>query len=140
MRAYESFWEGVFEGNGLTVESKVFESSFFGFTKVTVETAQCDEHGKPMLKKGKPQPVKGESDSELIPLSEDIDEYMKKNVLPYNPNAYLDRSKDKVGYEVPFTRLFYKFTPPVPSEEIFAEIKGLEAEETELMKELFGNA
>ena len=140
MKAYESFSEGVFEDGDLTVESKVFENSFFGFTKVTVETAQCDETGKPILKKGKPQPVKGESDSELIPLSEDIDEYMKKNVLPYNPNAYLDRSKDKVGYEVPFTRLFYKFTPPVPSEDIFAEIKNLEAEESELMKELFGNA
>jgi type I restriction enzyme M protein len=83
------------------------------------------------------QPVKGAGDNELIPLGEDIDEYMKKNVLPYNPNAYLDRSKDKIGYEVPFTRLFYKFTPPVPSEDIFAEIKELETEETELMNELF---
>lgn len=62
---------------------------------------------------------------------------MKKNVLPYNPLAYLDRSKDKVGYEVPFTRLFYKFVAPVPSDDIFAEIKELEAEETVLMNELF---
>lgn len=65
---------------------------------------------------------------------------MKKNVLPFNPLAYLDRSKDKIGYEVPFTRLFYKFVPPTPSEDIFAEIKELEAEEAILMKELFGNA
>ena len=84
--------------------------------------------------------MKGASDNEIIPLREDINEYMAKNVLPYNPNAYLDRSKDKIGYEVPFTRLFYKFVPPVPSSEIFEEIKRLEAEETELMKELFGNA
>ena len=61
-------------------------------------------------------------------------------VLPYNPLAYLDRAKDKIGYEIPFTRLFYKFVPPTPSEQIFEEIKGLEAEETKLMKELFGNA
>jgi type I restriction enzyme M protein len=61
-------------------------------------------------------------------------------VLPFNPQAYLDRSKDKVGYEVPFTRLFYKFVPPTPSEDIFAEIKALEKEETTLMEELFGNA
>lgn len=83
------------------------------------------------------QPDKSKSDNEIIPLQDDIDEYMKKNVLPYNPLAYLDRSKDKVGYEVPFTRLFYKFVAPVPSDDIFAEIKELEAEETVLMNELF---
>ena len=66
--------------------------------------------------------------------------YMQKNVLPYNPLAYTDRAKDKVGYEIPFTRLFYKFVPPVASSIIFDEIKELENEETILMKELFGNA
>ena len=102
-----------------------------------METALCDENGQPILKKGKKQPIKGASDSEIIPLQEDIDAYIEKNVLPYNPAAYLDRSKDKIGYEVPFTRLFYKFVPPTRSEEIFEEIKALEAEETALMKELF---
>lgn len=139
LKAYEAFEEGVFEDGGLIAESKIYENDFFGFTKVTVETALCDDNGQPILKRGKMQPVKGASDSEIIPLLDDIDAYMEKNVLPYNPSAYLDRSKDKIGYEVPFTRLFYKFVPPVPSEDIFAEIKALEAEETELMKELFGN-
>lgn len=122
------------------VESKVFDNRFFGFTRVTVETAQADENGNPVLKKGKRQPVKGATDSEIIPLSEDMDAYMQKNVLPYNPLAYINPTKSKIGYEVPFTRLFYKFTPPTPSAEIFKEIKALEAEETALMKELFGNA
>lgn len=140
LKSYESFEDGVFEDNGLYVESKVYDKDFFGYTKVTVETAICDEAGKPVLKKGKLQPVKGASDSEIVPLQEDVDEYMEKNVLPYNSAAYLDRSKDKIGYEVPFTRLFYKFVAPVPSNEVFEEIKHLEAEETELMKELFGNA
>ena len=140
LKSYESFEDGVFEDNGLYVESKVYDKDFFGYTKVTVETALCDEAGKPILKKGKLQPVKGASDNEIIPLQEDIDEYMEKNVLPYNSAAYLDRSKDKIGYEVPFTRLFYKFVAPVPSNEVFEEIKSLEAEETELIKELFGNA
>lgn len=140
LKAYESFEDGVSENNGLYVESKVYDKDFFGYTKVTVETAICDEAGKPVLKKGKLQPVKGASDSEIIPLQEDVEEYMEKNVLPYNSLAYLDRSKDKIGYEVPFTRLFYKFVAPVPSNEVFEEIKSLEAEETELMKELFGNA
>lgn len=140
LRAYEGFADETCEDNGLIVESKVFDNRFFGFTKVTVETAQTDEHGKPILKKGKKQPVKGATDTEIIPLSEDIDAYMEKNVLPYNPLAYIDHAKDKIGYELPFTRLFYKFVPPTPSDEIFAEIKELEAEEAVLMKELFGNA
>lgn len=137
LKAYENFEDGLFEDGDLVVESKIFDNDFFGFTKVSVETPLCDESGKPILKKGKMQPDKSKSDNEIIPLQDDIDEYMKKNVLPYNPLAYLDRSKDKVGYEVPFTRLFYKFVAPVPSDDIFAEIKVLEAEETVLMNELF---
>lgn len=137
LRAYEGFTDETYQENDLVVESKVFDNRFFGFTKVTVETTLTDGSGKPVLKKGKKQPVKGASDTEIIPLSEDIDAYMEKNVLPYNPLAYIDHAKDKIGYEVPFTRLFYKFVPPVPSEDIFAEIKALEAEETELMNELF---
>ncbi|MBQ0146072.1 MAG: SAM-dependent DNA methyltransferase [Lachnospiraceae bacterium] len=140
MKAYENFEEAIYEENGLVVESKIFDRVFFGYTKVTVETAVCDENGKPILKKGQMQPTKGASDCELIPLQDNVDEYFNKNVLLYNPVAFMDRSKDKVGYEVPFTRLFYKFVPPIPSNDIFNEIKELEAEETALMKELFGNA
>lgn len=137
LKAYEAFTDAAFEENGLSIETKVLDNEFFGYTKVTVETALCDDNGKPILKKGKPQPVKGASDNELIPLSDDIDAYFEKNVLPYNPAAFLDRSKDKIGYEIPFTRLFYKFVPPVPSGEILAEIMKLEEEETKLMHELF---
>ena len=140
MKAYMGFEDDVFTDGDLTVESKIFDNDYFGFTKVTVETAEADENGKPVLKKGKMQAVKGASDTEIIPLSDDIDAYMEKNVLPYNPLAFLDRKKDKIGYEIPFTRLFYKFTAPQSSTDIFAEIKALEEEETALMKELFGNA
>ena len=140
MKAYESFANEIFEDTNLIVESKVFDNNFFGFTKVTVETAQTDDSGKLILKKGKKQPIKGSSDTEIIPLSEDIDGYMEKNVLPYNPLAYIDPAKDKIGYEVPFTRLFYKFVAPASSDSIFEDIKALEAEETILMKELFGHA
>ena len=73
LRAYEGFVDETYEENGLAVESKVFDNSFFGFTKVTVETAQADAKGKPVLKKGKKQPVKGASDTEIIPLSEICD-------------------------------------------------------------------
>jgi hypothetical protein len=96
---------------------------------------------EPVLdKKGNPLPDKALSDTEIIPLQDDIDAYLAKNVLPYAPDAFLDRSKDKIGYEIPFTRLFYKFVAPASSDSIFEEIKALEAEETILMKELFGNA
>lgn len=138
MDAYSEFSDKEYEKGNIFVESKVFDNEFFGYTKVSVLQALVDENGKPVLKKGKIQQDKEKgTDSEIIPLSDDIDGYMKKNVLPYSPNAYLDRGKDKVGYEVPFTRLFYKFVSPIASEDIFAEIKALEEEETSLMKELF---
>lgn len=140
LKAYESFEDGMFEDSGLSVESKVYDNDFFGYTKVTVETALCDESGKPILKKGKMQPIKGATDSEVIPLQDDIDEYIEKNVIPYNHAAYLDRNKDKIGYEIPFTKLFYVYELPIPSQQVFEEIKELEAEETSLMKELLGNA
>ena len=69
----------------------------------------------------------------------DIEEYFKINVTPYNPLAWMDRSKDRIGYEIPFTRIFYKFVEPKSSDEIFNEIKELELEETKLMKELFSH-
>ena len=73
-----------------------------------------------------------------MPLTGDIEEYFKKNVLPYNTLAFMDRTKDKIGYEIPFTRLFYKFVAPRSSEEIFAEFKTLSEEESALMKEILG--
>lgn len=138
VNAYNDFSNDTYQNGDLSVESKIFNNDYFGYTKVTVLTPILDENGQPILKKGKLQPDKAKTDTESIPLNEDIDEFIKKNVLPYNEFAYLDRKKDKIGYEIPFTRLFYKFVPPTPSEDIFAEIKALEEEETTLMKELFG--
>ena len=138
VQAYNECKDELYEKNNLAVESKVFDNAYFGYTKVTVETALTDENGNKILKKGKPQPTKGKTDSEIIPLQENIDEYFAKNVLPYNVNAYMDRSKDKIGYEIPFTRLFYKFVAPRSSEEIFAEFKTLSEEESALMKEILG--
>lgn len=65
-------------------------------------------NGIKKLKKGKMQAVKGSSDTEIVPLSDDIDAYMEKNVLPYNPLAFLYHKKDKIGYEIPFTDLVSK--------------------------------
>jgi type I restriction enzyme, M protein len=139
LKAYKEFDTKEYGEDNLKVESKVFDKEFFGYTIVTVETAEKDEKGNYILKKGKKVAKKGATDTEIVPLTEDIDKFFEKNVLPYNPAAFMDRSKDKVGYEIPFTRLFYKFIAPKSSDEIFAEIKELEAEGTALMKELFGN-
>lgn len=138
MQAYSDFANKQYSDGMLTVESKTFDNDYFGYTKVTVETAVADENGKAILKKGKPQATKGKTDTEIIPLKENIDEYFKKNVLPYNPLAFMDRSKDKIGYEIPFTRVFYKFVAPRSSDEIFGEFKALSKEEAELMKEILG--
>lgn len=141
LKAYSNNVDGVFhaENNAqIVVESKILDNAYFGYTKVTVETAELDEDGKEVLKRGKKVAEKGKTDSEIVPLTEDIDSYFQKNVLPYNEHAFMDRSKDKIGYEIPFTRLFYKFVAPRSSDDIFAEFKALSAEESELMKEILG--
>ena len=138
INAYNEFDNKEYENGALRVESKTFDNEFFGYRKVVVETAVADENGKPILKKGKMQAEKGKTDSEIIPLTEDVEEYFNKNVFPYNPLAFMDRTKDKIGYEVPFTRLFYKFVAPRKSDEIFEEFKTLSIEEEKLMKEILG--
>lgn len=144
MQAYNEFdnkeyCKQLTESVSISVESKVFDNAFFGYTKVVIETPQLDDNGKIITKKGNPVPDKTKSDTEIIPLLEDIDSYFEQNVRPYNELAYMDRSKDKIGYEIPFTRLFYKFVEPKKSDDIYFEIKELEAEELQLMKELFGD-
>lgn len=139
MQAYNEFESQKYVVGALSVESKIYDNDFFGYTKVVVETALSDDSGRPILKKGKPQAIKGLSDIEIIPLTEDIGAYMQRSVLPYNPHAFVDMSKNKTGYEIPFIRLFYHFDEPIASSDIFKDIKQLEAEETLLMKELFGN-
>ena len=139
LKAYNEFANKEYNSDSISVESKVFDDSYFGYTKVTVQTPICDDLGNPIMKKGKYQSDKSKTDTEIIPLEEDINKYFEVNVLPFNSLAYLERNKDKIGYEIPFTRIFYKFIPPLSSKEVFLKIKELESEETTLMEELFGN-
>lgn len=138
VKAYNSFDNLEFNEDGLFVESKVFDNAYFGYTKVTVETAETDDKGNEVLKKGKKQAIKGKTDSEIIPLTEDVEQYFDKNVLPFNEHAFMDRTKDKIGYEIPFTRIFYKFVEPRKSDNIFAEFKELSNQEQDLMKKILG--
>ena len=120
--------------------SKIFNNIDFGYTKVTINQPLRDKNGDILKnKKGVPEIDKDKSDTESIPLTRNIEEYFNNEILPYTQDAWLDRSKDVVGYEIPFARHFYKFIPPRESSVIFAEIKELEKEEELLMKELFGN-
>ena len=102
--------------------SKLFDAEDFGYTKVTIECPLYDENGNKVIKRGVVQVDSARRDTETIPLKTDIDEYIKAEVLPYVPDAFPDRSKDKIGYEIPFTRYFYKYVPPRKSSDILQEI------------------
>ncbi|MCQ2270818.1 MAG: hypothetical protein MJZ52_06300, partial [Bacteroidales bacterium] len=82
--------------------------------------------------------AKPEKDTEIIPWKEDVKAYMEKNVLPFQPKAKINEKQTKIGYEIPFTRVFYKYVPLEASENIFAKLKDLEAKETELMNKILG--
>lgn len=117
--------------------SQIYDNADFGYTKITVERPLVDEEGKPILKKGKPQPDSALRDTENVLLTEDIQEYFKREVLPFAPDAWIDEKKSKVGYEIPFTRYFYKYEAPQPSAEIMAEIMDLETELSGSLEEVF---
>lgn len=137
-KAYMAFADGVYEDGELVVESKVKDNEDFKYTKVVVERPLKDEQGNLILKKGKPQPDKSLKDTENVPFKEDIEAYMQKNVYPYAPDAWMDEKASKIGYEIPFTREFYKYVAPRKSEDIFAHLQELEKEETALMAIIMG--
>ena len=117
--------------------SKIFDNADFGYSKLTVERPLKDENGTPVLKKGKIQPDPSLRDTENVPLAEDIDEYFAREVLPFAPDAWIDKSKTKIGYEIPFTRYFYKYEAPKPSAEIMKEILEIEKELDGALAEVF---
>ncbi len=75
-------------------------------------------------------------DTENVPLKEKIEDYFKREVLPHVPDAWIDESKTKIGYEIPLNRHFYRYEPPRPLEEIESDIKTLENEILALLKEV----
>ncbi len=108
--------------------SRIFDNEAFGYHTITVERPLRDAEGKVVLgergkQKGKPQPDSALRDTENVPLTEDVGDYFKREVLPHAPDAWIDPDKTKVGYEIPFNRHFYVFKPPRPLAEIDADIK-----------------
>ena len=137
--AYGEFANGKVYGdkNGIYCESKVFESVEFGYNKIVVERPQRDEAGNIILKRGKPVPDTSLRDTENVPLVQDIDAYFAREVLPYAPDAWIDHSKTKVGYEIPMTRYFYEYQAPEAVEGIVARITALEQDISAGLAELF---
>ena len=137
--AYGEFANGKVYGDksGIYCESKVFESVEFGYNKIVVERPQRDEAGNVILKRGKPVPDTSLRDTENVPLVQDIDTYFAREVLPYAPDAWIDHSKTKVGYEIPMTRYFYEYQAPEAVEDIVARITALEQDISAGLAELF---
>lgn len=137
--AYGEFANGKVYGdkNGIYCESKVFESVEFGYNKIVVERPQRDEAGNVILKRGKPVPDTSLRDTENVPLVQDIDAYFAREVLPYAPDAWIDHSKTKVGYEITMTRYFYEYQAPEAVEDIVARITALEQDISAGLAELF---
>ena len=121
MQAYHNFKDGVLtqttaDGTEIRVESKVRENDYFKYSKIFIKAP--------------------EKDSEIIPWLTNREEYLQKNVAPYMPGFVVDEKKTRIGYEIPFTREFYKYTPQKPSADIFQQLKELEQQESELMEKL----
>lgn len=143
VKIYGDYTDGTFKdvdenGNEIIVKSKVLDSVTLGYNKITVESPELDEEGNKVIKNKKPVADAKKRDTENVPLDEDIDAYFKREVLPYNPDAWVDKKKTKVGYEIPFTRTFYEYKQIEPADVI---AKRIEAHEKSLMAklhELFG--
>jgi type I restriction enzyme M protein len=108
--------------------SRIFKNDDFGYRTITVERPERDAKGKIVLSakgktKGQPVPDAALRDTENVPLSENVETYFKREVLPHAPDAWIDHEKTKVGYEIPFNRHFYVFQPPRPLAAIDAELK-----------------
>ena len=126
-RLFGDFKEVTRDGRPI---SRIFKNSDFGYRTITVERPQRDAQGKPVLStkgKTKGQPVADAAlrDTENVPLAEDVTKYFEREVLPHAADAWIDHEKTKVGYEIPFNRHFYVFTPPRPLAEIDRELKGV---------------
>jgi len=154
VKAYQEFSDESYDINGKVCESKIFDSCQFGYVKIGIIAPELDAAGNPKKNsRGKIIYDKSKNDTEKIPLrgislspkrdllkdlavKQLIEEHMQKEVRPYVQFADIDPKKVSIGFEIPFTRHFYKYTPPRPSEEIMAEIEELNAKINDLMQQL----
>lgn len=121
-----------------TEVSKIYDNDFFGYRKVTVLQGILDDNGELELnKKGEPiQDKEKGTDTEIIPLQENIEDYMSREVMPFAPASYIDNSKSKIGYEISFTKYFYKYIEPRNTKDIMNEIIELDKKLDGVLKEI----
>ena len=131
--------------------SKVLSTNDFGYWTITVERPLLDEDGTPVTdRKGKPKPDTKKRDTENVPFTyggsttgaagkdDVIQAYFDAEVAPHVSDAWIDQAKTKTGYEIPFTRHFYKHVPPRPLAEIYADGEKQVAKILELLREVEG--
>ncbi|MCK5241333.1 SAM-dependent DNA methyltransferase [bacterium] len=114
--------KSLFKQSGVAIPAALLKAMINALAERDENTDVC------LDKEGKPEADTELRDYENVPLKEDIQEYFKREVLPHVPDAWIDESKTKVGYEINFNRYFYKYTPPRPLEEIEGELKQIEKE------------
>ena len=141
VKAYGEFANATYELDGKSCESKIFNNEDFGFNRIQIESPLYED-GVLVTKGKKNVPVADASkrDFENVPLVEDIDIYFDREVKPYNPESWIDKSKTKVGYEIPFTRYFYKYEAPEYSEDIEKRLSVLESDIMASLTKLFKEA
>lgn len=128
LQTYEKFEEDEF--------SKIFDNDFFGYTKVTIEQPQVENGQIVRDKKGNPKPDSKLRDYERVPLSEDVEQYFSREVEPHLPNSWIDFDKSKEGYEINFTKYFYKYKPLRSSEDITRDLLELDKESDNLLNQI----
>jgi len=153
--ATKDYHETLENGRRIVCRARLMENDDFGYRKITVESPMVDENGRKVMKKGRPVASGVElprsndwhtprvadaarRDTENVPLGEDVNEYLAREVLPYNPGAWIDKTKTKVGYEIPFTRVFYVYKELEKAADIATRIKAHEKTLTEKLHSLFG--
>jgi type I restriction enzyme M protein len=120
-----------------TEYSKIYSNEFFGYTKVTIEQPLLDDDGEIITdKQGNPKPNSKKRDYERVPLEQDIDDYYEREVKPHLPDSWMDRNKDKIGYEINFTKYFYKYKPLRSLEDITKDLLKLDEEIGGTMKDI----
>ena len=119
------------KGRGVKLPTPLFNAILAGL-------GERDETAEPCQRGGAPEPDPELRDTENVPLTDDIGAYFAREVLPHVPDAWVDEAKTRKGYEIPFTRHFYRYTPPRPLAEIDADLKQLSAEIMHLLREIAG--
>lgn len=122
----------AFKDHDITISGPIMKAIFAALSEKDETADICRDS------KGKPEPDSDLRDTENVSLKENIHEYFEREVKPHVPDAWIDDSKTKIGYEIPFTRYFYQYSPLRSSEEIMVEIKGLESTILEKLKKVLG--